>query len=325
MDFVSQGVKVTGLKKSFGATKALRGIDLEVKPGQVLGLLGPNGAGKTTAVRILSTLLQADGGTATVAGHDVARHPERVRQAIGLTGQYAAIDSYLTGQENLVMVGRLYGLSKSEATSRAQRLLKRFDLAAAGGRTAATYSGGMSRRLDLAASLIGEPEVLFLDEPTTGLDPRSRREMWQVIRELVSGGMTLLLTTQYLDEADELADHIAVIDHGKVVAKGTATQLKRAVGGDRLEVRPTDPAERNRAAKILKPLARGTVETNDAGFLLVPIDDPATLAEAIRRLDKAGIKLADVGLRHPTLDHVFLHLTGRKRKGRRAVPKRRKR
>lgn len=317
MFLVKNGITVTGLTKSFGKTKALRGVDLTVEPGTVLGLLGPNGAGKTTIVRILATLLRPDRGQATVAGHDVRTEPNQVRESIGLTGQYTAIDTYLTGLENLVMVGRLYGLRKSEAEHRARRLLKRFDLTTAARRTARTYSGGMSRRLDIAASLIGQPAVLFLDEPTLELDPRGRREMWQVIRELVSSGITLLLTTQYLDEADELADQIAVIDHGKIVAQGTADQLKRTIGGDQLEIRPANPSDADKVIATLRPLTKRTVERGDGGFLLVPVDDPAVLAEAIRRLDKAGIKLADVGLRHPTLDQVFLHLTGGRRRRRR--------
>lgn len=311
----TNGIVVKGLTKSFGKTKALRGIDLEVRPGKVLGLLGPNGAGKTTAVRILTTLIPADAGRATVAGHDVAQESGRVRQEIGLTGQDAATDGLLTGRENLIMVGRLYGLSTKVARDRAARLLRKFDLQGASERLARTYSGGMNRRLDLAASLIGEPQVLFLDEPTTGLDPRGRREVWDVIRELIAEGRTLLLTTQYLDEADELADRIAVIDHGKVIAEGTSTELKRRIGGDQLAVRPAKPDDAKKVAKQLGTLGKTRkVEIGADGFVVVPVDDSTVLAEAIRRLDKQGIGLADIALRHPTLDDVFLKLTGQKRR-----------
>ncbi|KQS68420.1 ATP-binding cassette domain-containing protein [Modestobacter sp. Leaf380] len=306
-------VVVEGLVKRFGGNTALDGVDLAVPEGTVLGLLGPNGAGKTTVVRILSTLLQADGGRATVAGLDVATQADQVRGVIGLTGQYAAVDEYLTGVENLEMVGRLYRLGKKEARSRAVDLLDRFDLSDAARRPAKTYSGGMRRRLDIAASLIARPRVLFLDEPTTGLDPRSRLGMWEFIADLVSDGTTILLTTQYLEEADRLADAMVVIDRGRVIARGTADELKAQVGGERLELTVGSVPELARATEELRSLALDEPRSDEqTRRLTLPVSGgAATLAEALRRLEQAGVTLLDVGLRRPDLDDVFLTLTGR--------------
>jgi ABC-2 type transport system ATP-binding protein len=306
-------IVVEGIAKRFGKVDALRGIDLEVRPSTVLGLLGPNGAGKTTAVRILTTLLQPDAGRATVAGFDVVRDAEKLRHVIGLAGQNAAIDENLTGVENLVMVGRLYHLPAAEAKRRAEAVIERFELTDAAHRPAKTYSGGMRRRLDLGASLVGRPQVLFLDEPTTGLDPKGRLEMWDVIRELVNDGTTLLLTTQYLDEADNLSDSIAVIDGGRVIAKGTSDELKDRVGGEVLSLRVADRSKVSEAAEAVVGLGPGSAKTNDdAGEITLPVgnDGTAILTEAVRRLDAAQIKLADIALHRPSLDDVFLALTG---------------
>lgn len=305
-------IEARGLVKSFGDVKALNGIDLEVEEGTVVGLLGPNGSGKTTTVRILATLLRPDAGFARVAGFDVVDNPDEVREEIGLTGQYAAVDEYLTGRENLELFGRLFHLSKAQAKSRAEELLERFDLTDAADRGIKGYSGGMRRRLDLAASLIGQPGVLFLDEPTTGLDPRSRIGMWSVIQDLVKDGTTVLLTTQYLEEADQLASRIVVLDHGSVIAQGTADELKDQVGGDRIELVVSSTSELDRAEQSLAKLASGAVMRDDvARSLIAPVTTgSAAIVAAVRELDDAGIGIDDIGLRRPTLDDVFLSLTG---------------
>ena len=305
-------IRACGLVKRFGTVTALDGLDLAVPEGTVLGLLGPNGAGKTTAVRILTTLLQPDEGSAEVAGVDLRSNPEAVRRRIGLSGQYAAVDEYLTGFENLEMVGRLYRLGKSHSRRRAAELLERFSLADAGDRPVKTYSGGMRRRLDLAGALVAEPPVLFLDEPTTGLDPRSRNELWDVIRELVRGGTTLLLTTQYLEEADRLADDILVIDHGQAIAQGTADQLKARVGGERIELVVETPADLSRARPVLAGLGSGGLQAEaQARRITAPVTGGAeALDSALHRLRSAGVAIVEIGLRRPTLDDVFLALTG---------------
>lgn len=301
-----------GLHKHFGKTHALRGLDLLVEEGMIFGLLGPNGAGKTTAVRILTTLLKPDSGRAEVAGFDVVRQPADLRAHIGLAGQYAAVDEYLTGWENLEMVGRLYHLPKAEARARAGELLERFDLVEAGKRLVKTYSGGMRRRLDLAASLVVAPPVLFLDEPTTGLDPAARLGMWEVIRDLVAGGTTVLLTTQYLEEADQLAQRIAVIDGGQVIALGTPDELKARVGGARLDVTITRDSSFQDAAQVLRGYGDAGLHLDaEHRRLSVPAAGGAgMLATVVRDLDAAGIRIDDMGLHRPTLDDVFLSLTG---------------
>ena len=306
-------ISATGLRKRYGDMVALAGLDLEVPAGSILALLGPNGAGKTTAVSILTTLLRADAGEATVAGANVRREPAEVRKRIGLSGQYAAVDEQLTGRENLDMIARLYRMGGRTAKRKAGELLERFDLSAAGDRPVKTYSGGMRRRLDLACALVAEPPVLFLDEPTTGLDPRSRSEMWRVIRELVGKGTTLLLTTQYMEEADQLADDIVVIDHGSKIAQGSADDLKRKVGGERIAVAVRSADELAAAGEVLGQFAVGDVHLDQrARTATAPIteDGATTLAAALNALHDRGIALGDVGLRRPTLDDVFLTLTG---------------
>ena len=310
-------ITAEGLVKSYRSRKsdvrALDGLDLTVAEGSILGLLGPNGAGKTTTVRILTALLRPDAGRATVAGLDVVRQAQQLRSVIGLSGQYAAVDEYLTGRENLIMFGRLYRLGAVEARRRADELLEQFDLTAAAGRTVKTYSGGMRRRLDLAGALIGRPRLLFLDEPTTGLDPRSRLAMWDVIRERVRAGTTLLLTTQYLEEADALAHSIAVVDAGRIIARGTADELKSQVGGERIEVVVRERASLPSAVAVLKRVGGAECSVDEhTRRLTVPARGGAQgLVQIVRELDEAAVAIDDVGLRRPTLDDVFLALTGR--------------
>ncbi len=310
MSAPENAIEVRGLVKRFGDVHALDGVDLLATQGQVLGLLGPNGAGKTTLVRVLATLLEPDAGSARVLGLDVQRDAAALREKIGLAGQYAAVDENLTGQENLTMVGRLYGASRRAAGARARELLERFDLVEAAGRPTKTYSGGMRRRLDLAAALVAEPPVLFLDEPTTGLDPRSRLSLWGVLEDLVAGGTTALLTTQYLDEADRLADTIAVIDHGRVIAEGTSDQLKDSIGGERLEVRLDDGADAQAAVRTLAALSDEPPTAEDGVVRVSVRRRSGAIVEAVRRLSDAGVGVEDVSLRRPTLDDVFLALTG---------------
>jgi len=309
---MSFAIEAAGLVKRFGKTLAVNEVDLAVSQGKVLGLLGPNGAGKTTVVRMLATLLRPDAGHATVCGADIVRQADRVRELIGLTGQYAAVDEDLTGFENLLLIGRLLEIPKPEAKRRSQELLERFDLADAGGRSVKTYSGGMRRRLDLAASLVQRPEVLFLDEPTTGLDPRSRGEVWAMIRELVAEGTTVLLTTQYLDEADRLANEIAVVDHGRVIATGTSAELKAKIGRQTLDVRPADPADLEVVSQIIAAAAgvppASTEE--DPGLLSVAVDEPQVMPAVVARLEADQIEVTEMALRLASLDEVFMALTG---------------
>lgn len=305
-------IRVEGVRKAFGEVKALKHVDLTVEKGTVLGLLGPNGAGKTTLVRILTTLLPPDGGHASIAGYDVVQDAMALRRIIGLAGQYAAVDENLSGRENLVMVGQLYHLGYRRARQRADELLERFDLNEAAHRPTRQYSGGMRRRLDLAASLVAAPQVLFLDEPTTGLDPRSRIGLWEMIEELVAEGTTLLLTTQYLEEADYLADRIAVIDHGRIIAGGSADELKKQIGGDILDLHITERARTHEAAEALARLGEGEPHIEaDAGHITFSVVNGASvLADTVRALDQASIGIADIALRRPSLDEVFLALTG---------------
>jgi len=309
----ANAIEATGLVKRFGKTTALDGVDLVAAQGRVLGMLGPNGAGKTTAVRILTTLLRPDGGQARVCGYDVLRDAHQVRQLIGLTGQYASVDEGLSGANNLLLIGRLLGLARSEAKRRATELLARFELSDAATRPAKTYSGGMRRRLDLAASLVGSPRVLYLDEPTTGLDPRSRTDVWQMVRRLVADGVTVLLTTQYLEEADQLAHEIVVIDHGKVIATGTPDELKAKTGGQVLEVSPLDTTRVRDVASLLTELARAeAVASPDGDMVTVPVADAALLPRIVRELDDRGVELVEFTLRKASLDEVFFDLTGQR-------------
>jgi oleandomycin transport system ATP-binding protein len=303
-------IEALGLTKSFGETKALDGVDLAARRGSVLAVLGPNGAGKTTAVRILATLLRPDAGAATVNGFDVRRQPDRVRMSIGLTGQFASVDEDLTGVQNLVMIGQLLDLSKRAARQRADELLAWFDLTEAAGKVAKNYSGGMRRRLDLAASLVGRPQVIFLDEPTTGLDPAKREDMWDVVRSLVSDGSTVLLTTQYLEEADALADEITVMDHGRVIAHDTPHGLKRVVGGQRLTVRPADPGRHDQLVDVLRAIGGQAPEDDGRGTVTVRVDGDEVLPDVVARLRAAGIAVDEFSLHLPSLDEVFFTLTG---------------
>lgn len=310
-------VRASGLVKSFGDVLALDGLDLVVEGGSVLGLLGPNGAGKTTAVSILTTLLAPTSGSATVAGFDVVRQARDVRRCIGLSGQYAAVDEHLTARENLEMIGRLYGLARGEVRRRTGDLLEQFRLDDAADRPLKTYSGGMRRRLDLAGALIGEPLVLFLDEPTTGLDPRSRTELWDTIRERVARGTTVLLTTQYLEEADQLADDIVVIDHGRAIARGTAEELKRQVGGEHLDVHVRHNRDIDSARRVLAQAGSGPVRVHDdSGELSVSVTEGVeALRHVLRDLEAQGVEIIDIALRRPTLDDVFMKLTGNEASG----------
>ncbi|MET3804410.1 oleandomycin transport system ATP-binding protein [Nakamurella sp. UYEF19] len=304
-------IEAEGLTKRFGKTQALAGVNLSAKAGTVLGVLGPNGAGKTTAVRVLATLLRADSGRATIAGYDVVKDAHKVRQTIGLTGQYASVDEDLTGTQNLVLIGQLLNLTTRDARARAAELLEWFDLSDAAGRTAKTFSGGMRRRLDLAASLVGRPSVIFLDEPTTGLDPAKREEMWEVVRRLVTDGSTVLLTTQYLEEADALADEISVIDRGKVIAHDTPDGLKRVIGGQRIEVQPTDITRLDEVNSILARVGGATPVVSGRNRLSVPVPGEESLPAVVSQLGAAGISVTELSLHLPSLDEVFMTLTGK--------------
>jgi oleandomycin transport system ATP-binding protein len=306
---MTHAIHAEGLVKRFGETTALGGVDLRVAPGTVLGLLGPNGAGKTTAVRVLGTLLRPDAGHATVGGYDVVRDAHQVRGLIGMTGQYASVDENLTGAENLLLIGRLLGQPRKEAKARARELLERFGLSDAATRATKTYSGGMRRRLDLAASLVGRPQLLYLDEPTTGLDPRARLDLWALVRDLVRDGVTVLLTTQYLEEADELADEIAVIDRGQVIATGTPAELKERTGAQSLAVRPQQEDDLPTVLAVVRDLTDAEPEL-EGRLVTAPVTDPAVLPAAVRRLDDAGVVITELTLRNSSLNEVFLSLTG---------------
>ncbi|TDC60334.1 ATP-binding cassette domain-containing protein [Actinomadura sp. GC306] len=306
---MTYAIQADGLEKRFGETRALAGVSLTAPPGAVLGVLGPNGAGKTTMTRILATLIEPTGGSARVGGFDVVKEAHRVRQLIGLTGQYAGVDEMLTGTENLLLIGRLLGMSRRASRARAAELLDRFQLSDAAERAAKTYSGGMRRRLDLAASLVGRPQILFLDEPTTGLDPRSRNGLWDIVRGLTGEGVTVLLTTQYLEEADQLADDIVVIDRGQIIAHGTSDVLKAQVGGQVLEVRPVHAADAETVAKVVGELTESVPELAD-GRVSTPITDPELMPAVVRRLDDAGVTVGELSLRKSSLDEVFFALTG---------------
>jgi ABC-2 type transport system ATP-binding protein len=303
-------IEATGLVKSFGETKAVDGVDLAVRSGSVYGVLGPNGAGKTTTIRMLATLLRPDAGSARVLGHDIVSQPDAVRSAVSLTGQLGSVDEDLTGRENLILLGRLLGLKRARAKERAAELLDAFGLAEAAGRLVKNYSGGMRRRLDIAASIVVTPQLMFLDEPTTGLDPRSRNQVWDIIRALVAEGTTILLCTQYLDEADQLADGIAVIDHGKVIAEGTPGQLKASVGGGALHVRLLDPEQRPQAERVLSRELEAVHLEPDPAALSSPCPDAERAAEAVAELARSGVRIADFSLGQPSLDEVFLAITG---------------
>lgn len=307
----NNAIVVRNLRKTFGSFVAVDGVSFEVPKGTILGLLGPNGAGKTTTVRMLSTLLRPDSGEVTIAGFDVIKDADEVKKRIGLTGQYAAVDENLTGFENLEMIGRLHRLEKAEASRKARELLASFGLTDAADKPAKTYSGGMRRRLDLAASLVGDPEIVFLDEPTTGLDPKSRLDLWKILEDLVANGTTILLTTQYLEEADYLADRIIMIDHGKVVAEGTADELKAQRGGDMLELHLEDRAKAPAVVAMIADIGASAPTIDDAGMISLPVKERTqSMLEVLRRLDAANIGIADVALRRPTLDEIFLDLTG---------------
>jgi ABC-2 type transport system ATP-binding protein len=322
---MTPAIEAEALVKHFGPTRAVDGIDLEIPRGAVYGLLGPNGAGKTTTIRVLATLLRPDGGSARVLGHDVVREAAVVRSRVSLTGQFASIDEDLTGRENLVLVGRLLGLGWRRARERADELLEAFGLAEAAGRRVRTFSGGMKRRMDIAASLVVTPELLFLDEPTTGLDPRSRGQVWDIVRAIAAEGATVLLTTQYLDEADRLADRLAVIDHGRVIAEGRSRDLKRSVGGSTLHVRLLDPEERPRAEEVLHRVLGPEVQNgSDQDHLTAIVPDDARVAAALSELTGAGVRLAEFSLGQPTLDEVFFALTGRPAEDQTQTPEREK-
>lgn len=306
---MTYAIQADGLEKRFGETRALDGVSLTAEAGTVLGVLGPNGAGKTTMTRILATLIEPTGGSARVGGFDVVKDAHKVRQLIGLTGQYAGVDEMLTGTENLILIGRLLGISRRDSRTRAAELLERFQLTDAAERAAKTYSGGMRRRLDLAASLVGRPQILFLDEPTTGLDPRSRNGLWDIVRGLTDDGVTVLLTTQYLEEADQLADDIIVIDRGQAIAHGTSDMLKAQVGGQVLEVRPVDAADVAAVERIVGELAEAVPEVRD-DLVSAPITDPQLMPAVVRRLDEAGVAVGELSLRKSSLDEVFFALTG---------------